>query len=105
MKQSEISIGNVYETIVSGELTQVRVRAISGDDAAARSAAFAALWRIAKVGQPVWVRTNAGTGGVAERTGILRELLPDGLVLDTDSGTEYVPADQVETWRLPKTAS
>jgi len=64
--------------------------------------AFSALSRIANPGQLVWLKTRVSPESSVERTGVLRELFPDGLVLETDGETEYILATDIEAWRLPK---
>jgi len=65
-------------------------------------AAFSALSQLATPEQMIWLRIRVGTGNSVERTGILRELFPDGLILETDGEMEYVGATEIEAWRLPK---
>lgn len=66
--------------------------------------AFNVLARTAKTGQTVWLHTIDATGMAVEKTGILIELMEDGLVIDTESGTEYVPATEISKWQLPKSS-
>ena len=65
------------------------------------TAAFAALTRIAKPGQTVCLRLGHSMDS-PESCGVLLELLPDGLIFDTDSGTEWIPAQDIHVWRVPK---
>lgn len=65
------------------------------------SAVFATLMRIAKPGQKIFFRSES-SGDSPERTGILQELHRDGLVLQTESETEWIPAQEIQAWRLPK---
>jgi len=65
------------------------------------AAAFAALLRIAKPGQVVCFRSTISDNAL-ERSGVLRESQPDGIVLDTDSGTEWIPAQDIQVWRVLK---
>lgn len=65
------------------------------------TAAFAALTRIAKPGQTICLRLGHSVGS-PESCGVLLELLPDGLIFDTDSGTEWIPAQDIHVWRVPK---
>jgi tetratricopeptide (TPR) repeat protein len=64
--------------------------------------AFSALSRIAKPGQTVCLKTRVGSGNFEEREGILLELLPEGMVMDTGGEVEYIQAGDIVTWRLLK---
>lgn len=65
------------------------------------SAVFATLMRIARPGQTICLRSDS-CGDLLERTGTLQELHQDGLVLQTEFGTEWIPAQYIHVWRLPK---
>lgn len=65
------------------------------------TAAFAALTRIAKLRQTICFRT-ASSPDSPERSGVLVELNSDGLVIDTKSGIEWISAQSIQSWRLPK---
>lgn len=65
------------------------------------TAAFAALTRIAKPGQTICFCT-ALTPDSPERSGVLIELSSEGLVIDTKAGIEWVSAQSIQSWRLPK---
>jgi tetratricopeptide (TPR) repeat protein len=65
------------------------------------TAAFAALTRIAKPGQIICFCT-ASSPDALERIGILVELNSEGLVIDTNSGIEWISAQSIQSWRLPK---
>lgn len=68
------------------------------------SSAFAALSRVAKTGQMICFRSSFANDA-PERGGVLLELLKDGMVIDADSGTEWIPAHDICGWRLPKQQS
>lgn len=63
--------------------------------------AFAALTRVAKAGQTIYFRSTSSRDS-PERSGVLCELLIDGLIIETDSGTEWIPAEDIYVWRVPK---
>ncbi|MEA3641649.1 MAG: hypothetical protein VBE63_17150 [Lamprobacter sp.] len=63
------------------------------------NAAFAALTRIAKPGQSICFHTSPDS---PERIGILVEINSEGLVIDCKSGIEWISAQNILTWRLPK---
>lgn len=63
--------------------------------------AFAALTRVAKSGQTIYFRLTSSSDS-SEHCGVLRELLPDGLIIESDSGIEWVPAQDIYRWRVPK---
>lgn len=65
------------------------------------TAAFAALTRIAKPGHTICFRTDS-TPDSPERSGVLVELSSEGLVIDTKSGIEWISAQSIQAWRLPK---
>jgi len=65
------------------------------------TAAFAALTRIAKPGHTICFRT-ASSPDSPERSGVLVELSSEGLVIDTKSGIEWISAQSIQSWRLPK---
>lgn len=60
---------------------------------------FNVLARYAKLGQTISFRISSAP---LERSGILRELLPNGMVIETDSGVEWVSAQDICTWGVPK---
>jgi tetratricopeptide (TPR) repeat protein len=63
-----------------------------------------ALRRIAKPGQTIYFRTSS-TNDSLECSGILLELHPEGMVIDTDCGIEWIPAENIQVWRVPKLSS
>ena len=65
------------------------------------AAAFDALARVAKIGQTVCLRLGQSMDS-PEICGVLQDLQPVGLVIETDSGTEWVPAANIHVWRVPK---
>lgn len=65
------------------------------------TAAFDALARFAKLGQIVCLRLGQSIDS-PEICGVLKDLQPAGLVIETDSGTEWVPAENIHVWRVPK---
>ncbi|WP_295389677.1 AAA family ATPase [uncultured Thiodictyon sp.] len=65
------------------------------------TSAFAALTRIAKPGKTLCLRL-AFSMESPETCGVLLELLPDGLIFDTSSGTEWIPATDIVAWRVPR---
>jgi hypothetical protein len=72
-------------------------------DKHAQTSAFAALKRVAKTGQIICFHVDS-PGESAERSGVLLEILSDGLIIDSDSGTEWIPAQDIRVWRLPKSS-
>lgn len=68
------------------------------------TSAYAALTRAARPGQAICFRSSPSSDS-PERNCIVREFHPDGMVVDTDSGTEWVPAQDVQVWRVPKQPS
>lgn len=69
---------------------------------AKRQAVFASLLRAAKPGMTVTLTLGSSGTGSRERTGVVVEIDGAGLVLDTDDGVEFVPADEILKWRLSK---
>jgi len=65
------------------------------------ASAFAALMRVAKPEQTICFR-SISSGDSAERSGVLLELHPDGLVIETDSGIEWIQAQDIQAWRVLK---
>jgi cold shock CspA family protein len=63
------------------------------------SPSFSALARLAQVGQVVCIRT-AESGESSERCGVMLEIHADGVVLESDAGTEWVAASVVHGWRV-----
>ena len=70
----------------------------------AQKSAYDALTRVAKPGQTVFFRSSFSSDS-PEQSGVLRELHLDGMVIDTDSGTEWIPARDIHVWRVPKQCS
>ncbi len=64
-------------------------------------AAFVALARIAKPGQTICFRSYSLHDSTEQR-GVLVELHSEGLVIDTKSGIEWISAQSIQSWRLPK---
>jgi tetratricopeptide (TPR) repeat protein len=63
------------------------------------TSAFATLLRVAKPGQTISIHLVSRT---AANVGTLREILCDGLVLEAETGIEWIPAGEIHAWRLPK---
>jgi len=61
---------------------------------------FAALSGFAKPGQRIRLTIRNTAGNPEEKNGLLLDLLPDGLVLQTDEEVEYIPAAEVIRWNL-----
>jgi len=77
---------------------------VGTNDMHSQNSAYDALIRIAKLGQTICFRSNLFSDS-PERSGVIRELHPNGMVIDTDSGTEWVPAQDIQAWRAPKQSS
>lgn len=71
------------------------------NDTTATPSAFVTLQRIAKPGQTICFRSNISANSL-ERSGVILELHPDGIVVESDSETEWIPAGDIQVWRLPK---
>jgi len=65
------------------------------------ASAFEAFKGRAKIGQTIYFRSGSSKDS-PERSGILIEVFSDGMIIDTDDGEEWVPAQDVQTWRVPK---
>ena len=63
---------------------------------------FASLRRAAKPGMTIAISVGVRGAAPEERTGVLVELDAAGLVLETEDGTEFVPANEILKWRLRK---
>ena len=77
---------------------------VQGNDETSKVGAFVSLTRVAKPGQTVYFRSTSPEES-SERSGVIREFHADGMVIDTDSGTEWVPALDIKLWRVPRKPS
>lgn len=68
------------------------------------SLVFASFRRAARPGATVSLTLDAHGGASKELVGVLVEVEVAGVVLETDEGTEFVPANEIVKWRMPKTA-
>lgn len=62
---------------------------------------FVALTRIAKQGDTICLSLSGPSGGVLERDGVLLEIHPDGIVVESALGIEWIPATDIRSWRKP----
>jgi hypothetical protein len=65
------------------------------------TSAFGALVRVAKAGQNICFSLDLPSGS-HERIGIILGIHSGGIVIDTESGIEWIPAKGIKAWRLPK---
>jgi hypothetical protein len=65
------------------------------------TSAFVALTRVAKLGQTVCLRLGVPQNS-PEICGVLQDLQPAGLVIETESRVEWIPAENIQSWSVPK---
>lgn len=63
---------------------------------------FGSFRRAARPGATVVLTIDGGGGASKELVGVLVEVEAAGVVLETDEGTEFVPANEIVKWRMPK---
>lgn len=65
------------------------------------TAAFAALTRVAQLGQTVCLRLGPSKES-PEICGVIQDFQPVGVVIETESSIEWIPAESIQSWSLPK---